>query len=98
MPHILYCVLNIIVMSFKKYIDRLYYVDYLIRTKSTGDIISFGKKLQLSKSSVHEMLKEMKELGFPIQYCSRRKTYYYSENGQMIENLFLRDRSEKEDK
>jgi hypothetical protein len=30
----------------------------------------------------------MKELGFPIKYCNKRKSYYYSEKGKMAENLF----------
>ena len=31
----------------------------------------------------------MKEEGFPILYCKKRKTYFYSEEGEMAEKLFV---------
>ncbi|HEY8659321.1 MAG TPA: hypothetical protein VIL78_09805 [Hanamia sp.] len=75
-------------MSIIKYIDRLRYIDFLLRTKAAGNIKSLAKKLHLSRSSTLEYLREMKELGFPIKYCSKRKTYYYDEEGKMTDNLF----------
>lgn len=75
-------------MSILKYIKRLQRIDYLLRTKSAGNIKCLANKLNLSRSSTLEYLKEMKELGFPISYCSKRKTYYYTEEGKMTETLF----------
>ncbi len=75
-------------MSILKYIERLRYIDYLLRTKASGDANSLSKKLHLSRSATLEYLKEMKELGFPIKYSYRRKTYYYDEEGAMTKNLF----------
>ncbi len=75
-------------MSILKYIERLRYIDSLLRTKSTGNSDTLSKKLHLSRSTTLEYLREMKELGFPIKYSYRRKTYYYEEEGEMAKKLF----------
>ena len=75
-------------MPILKYIERLRYIDFLLRTKSTGNADALAKKLNLSRSSTLKYLREMKELGFPIKYSFRRKTYYYDEEGEMTINLF----------
>jgi len=77
-------------MSAKKYIDRLRYIDFLLRTKAAGNAKCLARKLSLSRSCALEYLKEMKELGFPIKYCCKRKIYYYDEEGKMTDNLFHR--------
>ncbi len=77
-------------MSIKKNLDRLEYVDFLIRTKATGDTNALAKKLHLSRSYTLACIKEMKELGFPIKYSLSEKHYYYEEEGMMVKNLFIR--------
>lgn len=77
-------------MGLAKIINRLKYIDYLIRKRATGDLSSFSKRNGLSKSTLSEILNQMKEMGFPIAYDRSRKTYYYHENGQMIPTLFLK--------
>ncbi len=37
-----------------------------------------------------EVLREMRELGFPIKYDRIRGTYYYTEAGEMINGLFFK--------
>lgn len=64
-------------MSLTKYINRIDQIDQLIRMKATGNPENFAEKLRLSKSMLMENLKELKELGAPIAYCSYRCTYYY---------------------
>jgi biotin operon repressor len=63
-------------------------MDYLIRKKATGNQKELARKLGMSRSMVNEYIKEMKELGFPIGYCRKRNTYYYLEEGYMVERLF----------
>jgi biotin operon repressor len=84
-------------MSITKYIDRLRYVDLLIRTTATGDPKALAKKLHLSRSSTLAYIKEMKELGFPIKYSFTGKHYYYEENGAMAKKLFTRSGDNEED-
>lgn len=77
-------------MGFIKYIKRLQFIDHLIKKKATGDLVTFAKKNNLSKSALSEILNEMKEMGFPIKYDRTRKSYYYYDDGQMIRCLFLK--------
>lgn len=69
-------------MSFEKYIERFRHIDSLINKKATGDTKCLAKKLGLSRSATLEYLREMKELGFPIKYCKKRRSYYYEEEGK----------------
>lgn len=75
-------------MSITKYIERLRYIDSLIKKKATGDANSLAKKLHLSRSTTLAYIKEMKELGFPIKYSPDSKHYYYEEDGEMPKKLF----------
>jgi bacteriocin-like protein len=83
-------------MPFEKYITRLRFIDSLINKKATGDTKRLAKKLGLSRSATLEYLKEMKELGFPIKYCKKRKSYYYEEEGKMVDHIFMKEIEAKE--
>ncbi|WP_142683043.1 hypothetical protein [Chitinophaga polysaccharea] len=78
-------------MSIIRYFKKIQFIDILIRRKSTGNQTDFARKANMSKSMLKEYLKEMKELGFPINFCKKRQTYYYEENGKMVENLFAKE-------
>ncbi len=60
-----------------KYVDRLRRMDDLIRRKATGCASDFARKLGISRSMLMENLREMKELGAQICYCTRTCSYYY---------------------
>ncbi|WP_300601759.1 hypothetical protein [Niabella sp.] len=77
-------------MGIAKYINRLKYIDYMIKRKATGNLETFAKKNRLSKSSLSEILSEMKGMGFPIKYDRARSSYYYEEEGEMINSLFMK--------
>jgi Mn-dependent DtxR family transcriptional regulator len=83
-------------LAIKKYIERLRRIDYLVRTKAGGNLKSLSKKLDLSRSTTIDFLKEMKEMGFPISYCKKRKCYYYNEEGKMVDKLFNKDLNKEE--
>lgn len=71
--------------------ERIEFIDNLIRHKATGNLKSFSKKLNLSRSHTLEFLKEMKDCGFPIEYSRTLNSYYYSEDGKFAKNLFLKN-------
>jgi len=71
-------------MSLLKYVERLKRMDDLIRRKATGSAYEFSKKLNVSQSQLFAELKEMRQLGAPIQYCSVTKTYFYSKDCRLI--------------
>ncbi len=70
-------------MSLLKYIERLKRMDDLIRRRATGCPDEFATKLGISKSQLYDELKEMKELGAPIEYCQTRKSYIYSAEARL---------------
>lgn len=71
-------------MSLLKYIERMKRMDNLIRMKATGCASEFAQKLGISPSQLFQDLKEMKELGAPIQYCSARRSYFYENEGRLM--------------
>jgi hypothetical protein len=77
-------------MSIIKHFKRVQYIDYVIRHKATGDLKTFARRNNISKTTLSEILTEMKAMGFPIKYDRTKKTYFYEENGEMVNCLFLR--------
>lgn len=65
----------------KHYFERLQYIDHLICIKGTGSPKQLAKRLNISESTLYELLQFMKLMGAPIMYSRLRKTYYYSEDG-----------------
>ena len=77
-------------MSLQTHLDRMRFIDDLIRRRATGDLESLCKKLGLSRSHTLEYLKELKENGFPIKYSRSQIHYYYSEDGELVKDLFVK--------
>lgn len=73
-----------------KHINRIIFNDYLIKTKKTGNLQTLAKKNGVSKSTMSDIIVEMKSLGFPIRYDRQRNTYQYEEEGEMIKSLFMK--------
>lgn len=78
-------------MALLKHIQRLKYIDYMIKRKATGDLETFAGKNGLCKRAMTDVLTEMKQLGFPIKYDRCRNTYYYDQAGEMVKSLFIKD-------
>jgi len=51
--------------------------DALIRRKGTGSPKELASRLNMSESYIYKMIVLMKKLGAPINYCEKRKSYYY---------------------
>jgi hypothetical protein len=65
-----------------KFISRLNYINYLIKTKSTGTPKQLARKLGLSERGWHKLRHELvNDLDLPIAYCNTKKTYYYTMEG-----------------
>jgi hypothetical protein len=77
-------------MSIIRQFKRLRFIDFLIQKRATGDLGTFAKKNRLSKSGLSIVLQEMKEMGFPIKYDRNSNSYYYEEDIQMVQCLFIR--------
>ena len=66
-------------MSLKKYILIYYRLDDLIKQHSTGCPDELAEKLNLSKRQVFNYLKDIRELGFKIEYSVVYNSYVYIE-------------------
>jgi biotin operon repressor len=50
----------------------------LIRRKATGTTEQLAEKLCVSDRTVERYIRELKDFGFPIDYCPQRGSYYYA--------------------
>lgn len=72
-------------MKLKKILNRIEQLDQLVRMKATGNSKALAEKLNISQSMLYYFMEMLKtDLEFPIQYCNKRKTYFYEESGRFI--------------
>lgn len=64
-------------MTFLEKLKVIERIDQLIRMKSTGTAKELGKKLDVSRSTVFEILNCMKAMGADICYNEYKRSYYY---------------------
>lgn len=62
-------------------------MDYLIRSKATGNPDQFAKKLEISRRTLLANLQEIKALGCSIAYCRTRECYYYTEEEETLAKI-----------
>lgn len=84
-------------MSILKYIERIKYMHFLIERKATGRPRKFAEKLGISRSTLMEYIKDMKEIDAPIAYDKNRETYYYKEPCELNLGFQLTALSEDEE-
>jgi hypothetical protein len=78
-------------MPIHKYLERIRFIDCLIRKRATGNTKTLANKLNLSRSVTSDFLKEMKEEGFPIAYSRDFNSYYYTEEGKAVDHLYEKE-------
>ncbi|MFO7842183.1 MAG: helix-turn-helix domain-containing protein [Bacteroidales bacterium] len=67
--------------------QRLQRIDQLIRMEATGSPREFAHKLNISVSTLYELLNCMKEIGARIYYNRQKTTYVYEEPCRLIFKL-----------
>ncbi|QEC52447.1 HTH domain-containing protein [Anseongella ginsenosidimutans] len=60
-------------------LNRLEYLNDLIRKKSTGSPKELAEKLNISQTTVFNWINMLRDLGALIKYDSERQTYFYEE-------------------
>jgi predicted DNA-binding transcriptional regulator YafY len=65
----------------QEYLNKIERLDFLIRLKATGTPDQLASRLGMSKRSVINYLKLMRDNGAPIKFCHIRQSYYYIEEG-----------------
>ena len=67
-----------------QYFNRLEYINWLIKTESTGTPKELSAKLNMSERRIFDYINFMKtELNVPIKYCYNRKSYVYKTKGEL---------------
>jgi predicted DNA-binding transcriptional regulator YafY len=61
-------------------LKRLILIDKLISLEETGTPQELADRLKLSKSQLHNIIKELKSCGVPIAYNKGNQSYYYTDN------------------
>ena len=64
-------------MKVFEYLDRISMAHKLVSAGVTGTPDEFAKYLGVSRTSLYELLDELKSRGAPIQYSKSAKTFYY---------------------
>lgn len=73
-----------------RHINRIIFINYLIRRNRTEDLETLANKKGISKSTRSAIILEMKSLGFPIKFNRKIHSYFYEGEGEMIKSLFLK--------
>ncbi len=68
-------------------ISRLQRIDQLIRTESTGCPKDFARKLNISVSTLYELLNCLRQLGACLYYNRNKLTYVYEIPTKLIFRL-----------
>jgi predicted DNA-binding transcriptional regulator YafY len=76
-------------MKLSKTIRTLERVDYLIRTRSTGNPRSFARRLDLSERQLYRLIDELRCNGFPIEYSPKEQQYFYSGDVKLTLRLLV---------
>lgn len=71
-------------MSIQKTFEKVTYLDFLIRTRSTGCAYQLAGKLKVSERTIFYYLRELRELGVPIFWSETLKSYIYRDPGRIL--------------
>jgi hypothetical protein len=64
--------------------NKLDYLDCLIRRKATGTPGELSAKMGISERAWYRLLEFLRnDLEVPLDYCPKRKTYYYQREGNL---------------
>lgn len=71
-------------MKWLKGLELVERMDQLIRLKATGTSLELSEKLGISRSTVYAYIALMKELGAPLYYCKKTRSFCYSHEVRFI--------------
>ncbi len=64
-------------MKIFEYLDRISKMHKLISRQKTGTPEEFAKQLGISRTTVYELIDELRSRGAPIAYSKSTKTFFY---------------------
>lgn len=82
-------------MNATKYLDRLKYMNELVKTRRTGSVKELAGRLRISESHLYRLIKDMKDMGAPIEFCRQSNCYYYTREYNLNVKYSVEEISEK---
>jgi biotin operon repressor len=64
-------------MKVFEYLDRISMMHKLVLRQKTGTPEEFARQLGVSRTSLYELIDELRSRGVPIAYSKSAKTYFY---------------------
>ena len=80
------------------YLDRISKMQTLMEQECTGTPSEFASRLGVGRTSLYELLDELKSKGAPIVYSKSAKTFYYSRPYEISVSCILRPITCEEEK
>lgn len=80
------------------FFELLERIDQLIRQERTGDSFEFSGRLGLSRRQLYYYLDEMKDMGLPISYNRRGKTFYYEKQCRLRIHVSITELEDSEER
>lgn len=77
-------------MKVFEYLDRISMMHKLIKVRKTGTPEEFARRLGVSRTSLYELIDEMRIRGAPIKYSKAARTFYYGEPFEILVNCSIR--------
>ena len=66
-------------MKVFEYLDRISMMHKLVSRQRTGTPEEFAQQLGVSRTSLYELIDELRSRGAPIAYSKSAKTFFYSQ-------------------
>ena len=85
-------------MKFFTILDRIDRMNKLVKEARTGSPDEFATRLGVSRTSLYELLDELRSRGAPIGYSKSVKTFLYTEPFDITITCILRPLSDKDKK
>ncbi len=80
-------------MDLLRKIRQLERLDQLIRLKATGSPKDLARRIDISLRQTFRLINEMKAMGFPIHYCKKRCSYYYTNSVKIHFEISVQEES-----
>ena len=85
-------------MKVFEYLDRISMMHKLVKRQRTGTPEEFAHQLGVSRTSLYELIDELRSRGAPIAYSKSTKTFFYRQPYDIAITCSLRPLSYSEEK
>ena len=79
-------------------VDRISLFGQLLKQRKTGTPVEFADRLGISRTSLYELVDELRSRGAPISYSKSGHTFYYSEPFEISITFNIRPLKDDEEK